>query len=127
MNKMIEKFLSPVSLEIWKMLDHPENWIFDVDLNSKMKPYTIVHPETRISLWVSNGRWFLDGWSQPIFEYNDKGMVVKTLYKTRKVYIGLIDRHILWHKVRKVMAYLVKNDPHKILGELREYNKNRGK
>lgn len=119
---MIEKILSPISFEIWKMLDHPENWIFDVDVNCKGKAYTIIHPETRISLWVSNGRWFLDGYSQPVFDYNDKGMAYKTLYRTSKVYIGVIDRHILWYKVKKVLAYLVKNDRHKVLRELRDYN-----
>lgn len=124
--KMIETILSPISFEIWKMLDTPEDWMYDGSLNSRLRPYTIFHPETRISLWISNGGWFLDGHEESVFEYNERGLACRTLFRTRKVHIGLIDRHILWHKVKKVMQYLNVNNPSLILKELKEFNGKNG-
>lgn len=124
---MIEKILSPVCYEIWKMLDRPEEWIWNRhSLSSEGKPYTIVHPETRIALWVCSGRWFLDGYRDGVFSYDEKGYVKEFLFNTRVPDIGLIDRHFLWHKVKKVTKFLEGKDVEfNLLGDLREYNESR--
>lgn len=124
---MIENILSPVAFEIWKMLDRLEEWIWNRhSLSSGGKPYTIVHPETRIALWVCSGRWFLDGYNDSVFSYDEKGMVKELLFKTRVPDIGLIDRHFLWHKVKKVMRFLErKDDEPSLANELKEYNESR--
>ena len=56
--KMIEKILSPVCYEIWKMLDHPEDWRYGNFYDKQGKPYNIVHNETHVCLWVANGGCF---------------------------------------------------------------------
>ena len=127
---MIEKVLSPVSREIWKMLDHPEDWQFSHTRTSDTnKPYTIIHEKTEIALWVCNGRWFLSGCADPVFEYDDNGMVGKKLYTTKAPYIGFFDRHILWFKVSKVLRYLKEKEEYKtnsLLNDLKNFNSQRG-
>ncbi len=121
---MIENILSPVSFEIWKMLDRPEEWIWNRhSLSTGGKPYTIVHPETRIALWICSGRWFLNGYNDSVFSYNEKGMAKELLFKTRVPDIGLFDRHILWYKVKKVVKYL--NNNTSLVNELIDYNNER--
>lgn len=117
---MIENILSPISYEIWKMLDSPENWTWNrYSLSSDGIPYTIVHPETQVALWVCNGRWFLNGYPDRVFSHDEKGLAKEFLFKTKVPQIGLFDRHILWHKVKKVLS-----EP-TLVNELREYNNKR--
>lgn len=103
---MIEKLLSSDSFEIWKMLNNPEKWEYNPMLNSKGKPYTLICKEIQTSLWISHGMLLLDGYVQPVFQYNDSGLPIKTLFWTKNVYISFIDRFILWCKVKKVLNYL---------------------
>ena len=116
---MIEQFLSPVAKELWIMLDHPEEWMFDHENN----PYTISHKDTHVCLWISNGRFFLDGYNTTIYGKDEKGYTTR-LFQTKKVCIGVLDRHILWSKVKKVVNYLNSNSDN-ILNELQSYNMGR--
>lgn len=117
---MVEQFLSPVAKEIWIMLDHPEEWMFD---SFSFDPFTIVHKDTHICLWIANGRLFLDGHNTTIFGKDENGYTT-TLFKTKKVSIGVLDRHILWNKVSKVVDYLNRT-PDSVIGELKSYNEKR--
>ena len=126
---MIEKILSPVCFEIWKMLDYPKDWMFDGMTNNKGMSYVIVHGTTHISLWICNGRWFLDGRKGEVYLYdNETGRAVEVLFKTKAPEIGYLDRHILWPKVQKVVKYLDNqkgsSEP-TLVDELRRYNKSR--
>lgn len=126
---MIEKVLSPVSREIWKMLDHYDDWQLSRGKNSDGIPYTIIHEKTEISLWVCNGRFFLTGHIDSVFEYDDNGMVGKKLYTTKALHIGFFDRHILWFKVSKVLRYLKEKEEYKtnsLLNDLKNFNSQRG-
>lgn len=119
-NIMIEQFLSPIAKELWIMLDHPEEWMFD---SFSFDPYTIVHKDTHICLWISNGRFFLDGYNTTIYGKDEKGYTTR-IFQTKKVSIGVLDRHILWNKVSKVVDYLNRT-PDSIIGELKSYNEKR--
>lgn len=126
---MIEKLLSPIAFEIWKMLDHPEDWQSSRGRNDRGNPYSIFHEKTEIALWVSNGRWFLNGDDLPVYEYDDEGSVVKRLYITKAPYIGCFGRHILWYKVSKVLRFLNEQEQYKIdslLSNLKQFNQQRG-
>ncbi len=119
---MIKNFLSPICFELWKMLDYPEEWMYGNSLCGKGKPYFIVHKNTLVGLWISNGVSFLSGYNTTV--YSNASNKYETLYETKAPFIGLIDRYILWYKVSKVMRYL---DTYKkdLLGELKDYNSNR--
>ena len=124
---MIEKILSPVCYEIWKMLDHPEDWMFDGMTNDKGMSYVIVHSITHVSLWICNGRWFLNGRIDDVYLYDDEtGRAVEFSFKTKAPQIGYLDRHILWHKVQTVVKYLDEQkqaSESTLLYDLRSYNK----
>lgn len=126
---MIEKLLSPVAFEIWKMLDHPEDWQFSRGRNDRGNPYTIIHEKAKIALWVSNGSWFLNGYETAVFEYDDEEFSVKKLYNTKAPYIGCFERHILWYKVAKLLRFLNEQEQYKIgslLSDLKQFNQQRG-
>jgi hypothetical protein len=121
---MIEKILSPVCYEIWKMLDHPEDWRHCNFYNKQGKPYNIVHKETHVCLWVVNGRYFLNGYNTTIYPLD----MHEETFETKVPHIGSLDRHILWHKVSKVLSYLEpfeKPFSDQLLYDLRQYNENR--
>ena len=125
---MIEKILSPVCYEIWKMLDHPEDWRHGSFYDDNGNPHTIVHNETHICLWVCNGSWFLNGYDTTIFSYDERGIVEERLFRTKVPHIGRLDRHILWRKVKKVLDNLEpfgKHSAEQLLYDLRQYNENR--
>ncbi len=128
-NIMIEKLLSPIAFEIWKMLDHPEDWQPSRGRNDRGNPYSIIHEKTEIALWVSNGRYFLNGNETTVYEYDNKGSVIKKLYTTKAPYIGSFERHILWYKVAKVLSFLKYKEHYKIdslLNNLKRFNQQRG-
>lgn len=125
---MIEKILSPVCYEIWKMLDHPEDWRYGSHYDNNGKPYSIVHMETHICLWIANGSGCLEGYDTNIYSYDERGIVKEKLFVTKVPHIGSLDRHILWRKVKKVISYLdplEKCPPDQLLNDLRQYNENR--
>jgi hypothetical protein len=127
---MIEKILSPVCYEIWKMLDHPEDWRHGNFYGEQGKPYNIVHKETHVCLWVANGGCFLDGYNTTIFPRREDGSLDMhgETFETKVPHIGSLDRHILWRKVKKVLSYLEpfeKPFSDQLLYDLRQYNENR--
>lgn len=92
------QMLSPQGRAIWDSLEDATAWEF-----GSHSEYTLVHKASRITLWIGNGRFFLDGY--------------ETFYSLAipapKPSIGLFERHILWFKVSSVMKTLkkkVKND-----------------
>jgi hypothetical protein len=119
MSKIIEKLLSPVAKEVWILLENPDDWILDYE---NKPPYAIAHKDTHIGLWVSNGVWFLDGYSKPFFEYDEMGGVIEILFSSKAPKIGCFDRHILWRRVTKVLKHLSPNKETALLKELRDYN-----
>ena len=127
---MIEKLLSPIAFEIWKMLDHPEDWQSSRNRPDRGNPYTIIHEKAKIALWVCNGRWFLTGYNDSVYEYDDyTGFVKGKLYDTRAPYIGCFERHILWYKVAKVLRFLNEQEQYKIgslLSDLKRFNQQKG-
>ena len=127
---IIEKILSPVGYEIWKMLDHPEDWRYGNFYTEDGKPYNIFHKHTHVCLWVCNGRWFLDGYYTTIYTLKENGDIDLSgeKFETKVPHIGLLDRHILWRKVKKVVSYLEPTGKHSadgLLYDLRQYNENR--
>ena len=84
--------LSDVGKALWDSLSDSNNWKF----GESGTKYTIVHKKSGIILWVSNGRFFLDGYEA--FQL--------TGIKPPLVRLGLFERHILWFKVSKVIKSL---------------------
>ena len=124
---MIEKILSPVGYEIWKLLDNPEDWRYGNYYAEDVIPNTIFHKHTHVCLWVCNGRWFLEGYDTTIYALKDNGHIDFNgeEFRTKVPHIGLLDRHILWHKVSKVVSYLEPTGRHstdRLLYDLRQYN-----
>ncbi len=119
----IEDLLSPIGKEIWELLDYPDEWIYD---ETKRKRYCIIHKETKICLWVCNGRWFLDGYYTSVFRKDEEGYIVK-LFDTIAPEIGLIERHILWSKAKMVDKFLKNesNTNEDFLNSLKSYNESR--
>lgn len=113
MNMYIEKFLSPISKQIWSLLDYPEEWAFD---NSD--PYYIVHRKTKVALWGCNGRRFLDGHKTLVYLDETK----KEMFVSLAPSIGKIDRHILWYKVKKVIKYNSRAINSEMIKLLTDYN-----
>ena len=127
---MIEKTLSPVCYEIWKMLDHPEDWSHGNFYDNNGKPHSIVHMETHICLWIANGSWCLEGYNTTIYPRCEDGSLDMhgETFQTKVPRIGSLDRHILWRKVKKVLSYLEpfeKPFSDQLLYDLRQYNENR--
>lgn len=127
---MIEKILSPVGFEIWKLLDNPEDWRYGNFCSDNGNPHTIFHKHTRVCLWIANGKWFLEGYNTTIYTLKENGDIDLSGEKFRTLAppIGLLDRHILWHKVSKVVSYLEptgKPSADGLLYDLRKYNENR--
>lgn len=127
---MIEKILSPVCYEIWKMLDHPEEWRHGNFYDDNGKPYSIVHMETHVCLWISNGSWFLNGYNTTIYTLKENGDIDFSgeRFEPKVPRIGSLERHILWRKVKKVVSYLEhfrKYPDDQLLRDLRQYNENR--
>ena len=125
---MIEKILSPVCYEIWKMLDNPEDWRHGNFYDKNGNPHTIVHKETHVCLWIADGSWVLEGYNTTIFSYDERGIAEERLFDTKVPHIGSLDRHILWRKVKKVVSYLEHFGKHpagQLLRDLRQYNENR--
>ena len=114
---MIENIVSPVAKEIWIMLDRPEEWMID---SCFCDPIAIAHKDTHICLWIAGGIFFLDGYKTTIYKENADGYDV-ALFKTKEVNIGILDRLILWGKVKNVLNYL-KGNSDNVLNELQMYN-----
>lgn len=128
-NKMIEKILSPISYEIWKMLDSPEDWRHGNFYDANGKPYTIVHKETHVCLWIANGSWFLNGYNTNVYPLREDGSldILGERFDTKVPHIGSLDRHILWYKVKNVVKHLsfYNMQTSSLLNELRDYNNKR--
>nr|QMP83098.1 MAG: hypothetical protein [Caudoviricetes sp.] len=127
---MIEKILSPVGFEIWKLLDNPEDWCYGNFYSVEGKPYNIFHKDTHVCLWISNGRRFLEGYGTTIYPLKENGDIDFSgeTFKTKVPHIGSLDRHILWHKVSKVVSYLEPTGKYSadgLLYDLRQYNEDR--
>ncbi len=127
---MIEKLLSPLSKEVWVLLNHPENWMYVDSVYSRSaggKYYHIIHKDTKVCLWICNGRWFLDGYSISLDGVWTGGSSQSNrLFDAVAPKIGLFDRHILWFRVKNIMKYLdnmILQEPGSILNDLKEYNK----
>ena len=121
---MIEYLLSPIAKEIWTMLDYPEDWMFDV--YEKSERFIIIHKETHIALWISNGRFFLDGYKTSVWRKDENDHTV-FWFETKKPHIGVFDRHILWFKVKNVIKCLrnLEKKDDTLLTVLIEFNRNK--
>ena len=84
--------LSDVGKALWDSLSDPSNWKF----GESGTKYTILHKKSGISLWICNGRFFLDGYEA--FQLSGT--------KPPLVRLGLFERHILWCRVSKVVKAL---------------------
>jgi hypothetical protein len=109
------------------MLDHPEDWRHGNHYDDNGNPHTIVHKETHVCLWISNGSWFLNGYNTNIYPLREDGSldILGETFDTKVPRIGSLDRHILWRKVKKVVSYLEpfrKYPGGKLLNDLRSYN-----
>ena len=84
--------LSDIGRVIWDSFEkHPEEWESDVGER------TVDNHNKEISLWISNGSFFFDGFKYYPKEYQPNGRK----YINQKVDIGLIERHFLYHKLKK--------------------------
>lgn len=83
---MIEKLMSPAGAALYSALDKPEDW--EVDNGS----YNLRHIPTKIEVWIANGAFFLDIKHQKISPFDDGENV-----------LGLIERHFIWRKVKKLL------------------------
>jgi len=112
------------------MLDNPEDWRYGNFYTDNGKPYNIAHKETHVCLWIANESWFLDGYYTTIYTLKENGNIDFNgeKFETKVPHIGLLDRHILWRKVKKVVSYLEPTGRHSaggLLYDLRQYNENR--
>lgn len=83
--------LSIVGKAVWDSLENVDNWKFG-DSGTK---FTIVHKNSNMSLWVSNGRFFLDGYDTFVLGESPP-----------KISLGLFERHIIWFRVSRVIKGL---------------------
>lgn len=77
MNKILDILLSPAGKALWLALDDTHNWKRD-------KHFTITYKE-KFTFWIANGGSFLEG------HYNNR------------IKFGIIERHILYYKIKKLL------------------------
>lgn len=75
--------MSAAGRALSKALDILEDWTFNGG-------YAIKHMPSGQEFWVANGAWFFDAWDE--------------IKGGKKQLIGLIERHRLYFKARKIVA-----------------------
>lgn len=86
-NRIMSWILSPGAYAVWHALGAPEEWVGASADDSAS--HTIRHIPTGVQLWVASGGFFLDCHAP----FNGA--------------IGLIDRHILWPRARRIRKKLL--------------------
>ena len=83
---MLEFILSAAGKSVYKALDNHDEWEFDTG------KYQIKHNPTGVVLWIANGAWFFDVRVKKKSPFDDDVRI-----------LGIIERHIIWRKVKKLM------------------------